>query len=68
MKGDIMEQNRIKSPVLWAALVAQILSILVLLDVIAPTQSETINAVVAAVLQMLVAFGVLNNPVAQDKF
>ena len=63
-----MEQNRIKSPVLWAALVAQILSILVLLDVIAPTQSETINAVVAAVLQMLVAFGVLNNPVAQDKF
>lgn len=57
-----MEQNRIKSPVLWAALVAQILSILVLLDVIAPTQSETINAVVAAVLQMLVAFGVLNNP------
>lgn len=57
-----MEQNRIKSPVLWSALVAQILSILVLLDVIAPTQSETINAVVAAVLQMLVAFGVLNNP------
>ena len=57
-----MEQNRIKSPVLWAALVAQILSILVLLDVVAPTQSETINQVVAAVLQMLVAFGVLNNP------
>ena len=57
-----MEQNRIKSPVLWAALVAQILSILVLLDVLAPTQSETINQVVAAVLQMLVAFGVLNNP------
>lgn len=57
-----MEQNRFKSPVVWAALVAQILSILVLLDVIAPTQSETINAVVTAVLQMLVAFGVLNNP------
>ena len=57
-----MEQNRFKSPVVWAAVVAQILSILVLLDVIAPTQSETINQVVAAVLQMLVAFGVLNNP------
>ena len=63
-----MQQNRIKSPVLWAALVAQILSILVLLDVIAPTQSETINAVVAAVLQMLVAFGVLNSPTSADKF
>ena len=57
-----MEQNRFKSPVLWAALIAQILSILVLLDVVSPTQSETINQVVAAVLQMLVAFGVLNNP------
>ena len=63
-----MEQNRFKSPVVWAAVVAQILSILVLLDVIAPTQSETINAVVAAVLQMLVAFGVLNNPVTSDRF
>jgi uncharacterized membrane protein len=63
-----MEQNRFKSPVVWAAVVAQILSILVLLDVIAPTQSETINAVVTAVLQMLVAFGVLNNPVTSDRF
>ena len=63
-----MEQNRFKSPVLWAALVAQILSILVLLDVIAPTQSETINAVVTAVLQMLVAFGVLNSPTSADRF
>ncbi len=63
-----MEQNRFKSPVVWAAVVAQILSILVLLDVIAPTQSETINAVVTAVLQMLVAFGVMNNPTTQDKF
>ena len=63
-----MEQNRFKSPVVWAAVVAQILSILVLLDVIAPTQSETINAVVTAVLQMLVALGVMNNPTTQDKF
>ena len=63
-----MEQNRFKSPVVWAAVAAQILSILVLLDVIAPTQSETINAVVTAVLQMLVAFGVLNNPVTSDRF
>ena len=63
-----MEQNRFKSPVVWAALVAQILSILVLLDVVSPTQSETINQVVAAVLQMLVAFGVLNNPVTSDRF
>jgi uncharacterized membrane protein len=68
MKEKSMEQNRIKSPVLWASLIAQILSILVLLDVIVPTQSETINQVVAAVLQMLVAFGVLNSPTNADKF
>ena len=47
---------------------AQILSILVLLEVIVPTQSETINAVVGSVLQMLTAFGVLNNPITPDRF
>ena len=62
MKGDNMEQNRFKSPVVWGAVIAQILSILVLMEVINPTQSETINGVVVAVLQLLVAFGVLNNP------
>ena len=63
-----MEQNRLKSPVVWAAVIAQILTILIVLDVINVAQQETINQVVAAVLQLLVAFGVLNNPVAQDKF
>lgn len=61
-------QNRLHSPVLWASLAAQVLSILVLLEVIAPTQSETINAVIGSVLQMLVAFGVLNNPTVPDRF
>lgn len=60
--------ERLKSPVLWASLVAQILSILVLLEIVVPTQSETINAVVGAVLQMLVAFGVLNNPTDRAGF
>lgn len=68
MKGDIMEQNRFKSPVVWAAVVAQILTILIVLDVINVAQQETINQVVAAVLQLLIAFGVINNPTAQDKF
>lgn len=63
-----MEQNRFRSPVLWASLIAQILSILVLLDVVKPAQSETINQVFAAVLQMLVAFGILNSPTSQDRF
>jgi uncharacterized membrane protein len=63
-----MKQNRFKSPVVWGAVVAQILSILVLLEVINPTQSETINGVIVAVLQALVAFGALNDPTVSNKF
>lgn len=63
-----MNQNRFKSPVVWAAVVAQILTVLIVLDVINVAQQESINQVVAAVLQLLIAFGVLNNPVTSDKF
>ena len=63
-----MEQSRFKSPVVWAAVVAQILTILIVVDVINVSQQEAINAVVASVLQLLVAFGVLNNPEVSDKF
>jgi uncharacterized membrane protein len=63
-----MIRNRLSSPVLWGSLVAQLLSILVLFDVIKVTQSESINTVVAAFLQMLVAFGVLNNPTDRANF
>ena len=63
-----MNQNRFKSPVVWAAVVAQILTILIVLDVINVSQQEAINAVVASVLQLLVAFGILNSPTNADKF
>ncbi len=57
-----MEQNRWKSPVLWASVVAQILSILVMTGVIDTGLTETVNQVAAGVLQLLVLIGVLNNP------
>jgi len=63
-----MNQNRFKSPVVWAAVVAQILTILIVVDVINVSQQEAINAVVASVLQLLVAFGILNSPTNADKF
>ncbi|MDD4279754.1 MAG: phage holin [Candidatus Sumerlaeales bacterium] len=63
-----MEQNRLKSPVVWAAVVAQILTVLIVLDVINVAQQETINQVVAAVLQLLIAFGVINNPTSSTTF
>lgn len=58
----MIEQNRFRSPVLWASVAAQILSILVLVGVIDTGLSETINNVVGAVLQLLATFGILNNP------
>lgn len=57
-----MEQNRFKSPILWSALAAQVLVILVTLGVIDTGLSEAIEAVVTSLLQLLVTFGVLNNP------
>ena len=63
-----MTQNRLKSPVVWAAVVAQILSILILMDVINVAQQEAINGVAVAVLQILTAFGIFNDPTASNKF
>ena len=57
-----MIQNRFKSPVLWSALVAQVLSMLMVLGVIDTGLGDVIEGVIAALLELLVAFGVLNNP------
>ena len=57
-----MEQNRWKSPVLWAPIVAQILGILLLTGVVDTGISETINQIAAGIMQLLVLVGVLNNP------
>lgn len=66
MRNTILE--RLKSWAVWVAVVAQILSILVLLEVITPTQSEQYNQIIGYILQLGVAFGVLNNPTEPDRF
>lgn len=63
-----MEQSRFSSPILWSSLAAQVLVILVTLGVIDTGLSEAINAVVTSLLQLLVAFGVLNNPTSKSSF
>ncbi|NLI21744.1 MAG: holin [Clostridiales bacterium] len=63
-----MEQNRLKSPVVWAALAAQALTILVTLGAIDTGLSDAINAALAGVLQLLVMVGVLNNPTDGEHF
>ena len=63
-----MQQNRFKSPVVWGTVLAQALAILVALDLLSPSQSTAVNDVIAAALQLLVTFGILNNPTARDTF
>ena len=57
-----MNQNRFKSPVVWGAIIAQVLALLVSVGVIDTGLSDTLNTALVSVLQVLVAFGVLNNP------
>ena len=63
-----MEQNRFKSVVTWAAIVSFVLSMLVTTGVILPDASEAITGAVSGVLNMLVVFGVLNNPTDKTRF
>lgn len=63
-----MEQNRWKSPVLWAAIVAQVLSILLMVGAIDIAMSDLVNQVAGGVLQLGVLVGVLNNPTDKSKF
>lgn len=63
-----MEQNRLLSPVTLAAIAAQLLSILVMAGIIDTGLSQAIEAVVVALLELLTAFGVLNNPTDRTKF
>lgn len=57
-----MKQNRFKSPVLWASIVAQVVSLLILMGVVDTNLGDTINAVAASVLQVLTLVGIFNDP------
>lgn len=57
-----MIQSRWQSKVLWAAIIAQVVAILVMTGVIDLQQGEFVNQVASAILQLLVLFGVVNNP------
>ncbi len=57
-----MTQNRLQSPVVWAAIAAQVLSLLVTLGVIDTGLSSAVNGVLVSIMEVLVAVGVLNNP------
>jgi uncharacterized membrane protein len=65
-----MTQNRFRSPVLWAAVAAQIISIIGLVggwDAIGVSDS-VVKSVVTAVLEILTLIGILNNPTDGTKW
>lgn len=61
-------QNRFKSKVVWGSIAAQVLAILVTTGVIETGMSVVLETVIVAVLEMLVAFGILNNPSDSENF
>lgn len=68
MTKEIALQNRLKSPVFWTAVTAQVLSLLMVLGVIDTGLSETIEHTVCILLELLVTFGILNNPTSKGAF
>jgi uncharacterized membrane protein len=65
-----MEQSRWRSPVLWAAVFAQIVAIGQFTGLWSKWGIDPgmVGDVVASVLQLLVLFGILNNPVDKTNF
>lgn len=61
-------KERLKSPVTLAAVVGQIVTILLMVGAINTGLGDTVNNVAAGVIQLLVLFGVLNNPADKNNF
>lgn len=56
------EQSRLKSPVFWTALCAEVLAFLVYLGVVDVEAEQAAEYLVCGLCEVLVLFGILNNP------
>lgn len=63
-----MKQNRFKSKVLWMAVTAQVGVILIATGAVSVSELQTVNTIIAAVLEILVTVGILNSPTDKEKF
>ena len=63
-----MNQQRWKSPIVWAAVIGQLITLAITVGLIDTGAGEAVNNVTATVLQLLVVVGVLNNPTNQGGF
>lgn len=58
-------KNRLKSPVVWLAVLAQVG---ILVTLFAPEMENTVKVVGACVIEILTLFGILNNPADSENF
>lgn len=63
-----MKQNRLKSKIVWAAVAAQVIVILLVTKAVTTDQIHIIEVVIGAVLEILTTVGILNNPTDKEKF
>lgn len=63
-------QNRWRSKVLWAAIIAQVMAILAFLGFFewVGVSQEYVGNIVGGVLQLLVILGVINNPTDSESW
>ena len=60
-----MKQSRLKSKVVWLAVLAQIL---IILGVFVPQISDEVKVVGTALIEIVTLFGILNDPTSKDNF
>lgn len=58
-------QNRLKSVVVWSAVLSQVLIILALIK---PDVTDEVKIATTAILEILTLFGILNNPTDKNGF
>ena len=58
-------KNRLKSPVVWIAVLAQVC---ILVALFAPELENTVKVIGACVIEILTLFGILNNPADSMNF
>lgn len=64
----MVTQSRWKSPVLWTAIGAQIVALLLLTGVIGSDKADLINQVIGYALQIAVAVGIVNSPTDKENW
>lgn len=64
VKGRNMKE-RLKSPVVWGSVLAQIILIV---GLFIPEIADSVKVIGTAAIEILTVFGVLNNPTDKDNF